>query len=548
MAMSSVSLKNIAMLSLLLFMILSIFLFVQHELHSKKQEVDGLDISYKRFRKTVTEDMKLIGNTVSEDLKLIENEALKDFHIIQQEAQKDFKLITDTTTKILHIPTVEELESQHRLVHKSTTPTAPIATTPVAGSDVFTPPSPPPASAGGAPSGSWAAMQAAGTMPTAKPRTARGQTSGTGTAAAGKQDDDVREDDDKSGANSHSRGGGKSSRSGAHGSSSTSSHTKDKKTSGGKADKGGNDDTPKADDASKNEDDDVREDDDDVIQEPGEEPRYFTAKPKAAAAVPPSAKAQPAVSTTSTKRAGSSSGISSTGEEKVSKSAAAVATPPELPMPQDHVLSASSSSVLATVKVDGALTSTKLTAAISDQMKSGDPEQRGVMICNGKQVDSEVIYWRVVPGDAHYESPITPHHGLHHDRYLSFEYDQGGWNNVRMSLECLIVVAHAMGRTLVIPPQQHLYLLGATHQDKHDKKAHDEMGFEDFFDIDLLRSHRGMTAYDSTTGRRASTHVNANRSRYSTTTVATPQPQSLLHNRSRYSTTTVATPQPQSLQ
>ena len=113
------------------------------------------------------------------------------------------------------------------------------------------------------------------------------------------------------------------------------------------------------------------------------------------------------------------------------------------------------------------------------------------MICNGKQVDSEIIYWKIVPGDAHYESPITPHHANHHDRYLSFEYDQGGWNNVRMSLECLIVVAHAMGRTLVIPPQQHLYLLGVNHKGKEDKTAHDEMGFEDFFDLDLLRSHQG---------------------------------------------------------
>lgn len=29
-----------------------------------------------------------------------------------------------------------------------------------------------------------------------------------------------------------------------------------------------------------------------------------------------------------------------------------------------------------------------------------------------------------------------------------------------MGLECLLVVAHATGRTLVVPPQQHLYLLG----------------------------------------------------------------------------------------
>ena len=117
--------------------------------------------------------------------------------------------------------------------------------------------------------------------------------------------------------------------------------------------------------------------------------------------------------------------------------------------------------------------------------------QRGVLICNGERVDSEVIYWRVVPHDIDYESPITPHHGLHDDRYLTFEYDQGGWNNIRMGMESLIVVAHAMGRTLVIPPQQHLYLLGAKHKDPHDKVAHDEMGFEDFFDLNLLRSHRG---------------------------------------------------------
>jgi hypothetical protein len=91
---------------------------------------------------------------------------------------------------------------------------------------------------------------------------------------------------------------------------------------------------------------------------------------------------------------------------------------------------------------------------------NGKTEQRGDLICNGKPTDSEIIYWKKVPGDKQYESPITPHHGEHHDRYLTFEYDGGGWNNVRMGLECVIVLAHAMGRTLVIPPAQHLYLLG----------------------------------------------------------------------------------------
>ena len=116
--------------------------------------------------------------------------------------------------------------------------------------------------------------------------------------------------------------------------------------------------------------------------------------------------------------------------------------------------------------------------------------RRGSLTCKGQQIDSEVIYWKIVPGDNEYESPITPHHGVHHDRYLTYEYDEGGWNNIRMGMECHIVMAHAMGRTLVIPAQQHLYLLGRTHVDKHGNKR-DEMGFEDFFDMDLLRGHKG---------------------------------------------------------
>ena len=85
-------------------------------------------------------------------------------------------------------------------------------------------------------------------------------------------------------------------------------------------------------------------------------------------------------------------------------------------------------------------------------------EVKGTLMCHGEPRDSEVIYWKVVrtsfssygfytpetffiqlilkiiaflrcnvqvPGDRTYESPITPHHGEHHDRYISFEYDNG---------------------------------------------------------------------------------------------------------------------------
>ena len=119
-----------------------------------------------------------------------------------------------------------------------------------------------------------------------------------------------------------------------------------------------------------------------------------------------------------------------------------------------------------------------------------DVERKGLLKCDGKYIDSEVIYWKIVPGDNEYESPITPHHDIHHDRYVTYEYDEGGWNNIRMSLECVLVFTHAMGRTLVSPPRQNLYLLDKKHKDKKGK-IKTGMGFEDFFDLDLIKSHKG---------------------------------------------------------
>jgi hypothetical protein len=57
----------------------------------------------------------------------------------------------------------------------------------------------------------------------------------------------------------------------------------------------------------------------------------------------------------------------------------------------------------------------------------------------------------------------------------------GGWNNIRMQMELVLVFAAATGRTLVLPPDQPMYLL---NQGKGHQKAH---SFADFFPFDHIR-------------------------------------------------------------
>lgn len=105
---------------------------------------------------------------------------------------------------------------------------------------------------------------------------------------------------------------------------------------------------------------------------------------------------------------------------------------------------------------------------------------RGSLVCDGRRIDHEIVYWRDVEASQRVN-----------DKFLTFEYDRGGWNNVRMGVECLVVVAHATRRTLVVPPGQNLYLLGARAKDGHHK-----LGFADFYDLDLLRGVGVVTMAD----------------------------------------------------
>ncbi len=89
-----------------------------------------------------------------------------------------------------------------------------------------------------------------------------------------------------------------------------------------------------------------------------------------------------------------------------------------------------------------------------------------------------------------YKKPLTKYDSLYIPplstaddgltKYVTFEPDVGGWNNIRMQMETVLIFAAATGRTLVLPPDQPMYLLnkGKGHQNEHH--------FADFFPFDEM--------------------------------------------------------------
>lgn len=101
--------------------------------------------------------------------------------------------------------------------------------------------------------------------------------------------------------------------------------------------------------------------------------------------------------------------------------------------------------------------------------------KRGHIRCD-MDVD-DLAYWndpqgkRDVEFRGHYQEPAN--------RYLTFEADCGGWNNIRMSLEIILVLAAATGRILVLPPKAPFYLFG---DGKEGARS-----FGNFFNLDKLK-------------------------------------------------------------
>jgi len=103
----------------------------------------------------------------------------------------------------------------------------------------------------------------------------------------------------------------------------------------------------------------------------------------------------------------------------------------------------------------------------------------------------EMVFWSDIPSDADYLSPMHPLNDPYTpddtERFLTFEPDHGGWNNIRMAMETALVMSHAMGRTLVLPPEKEIWEL-----DEEDNSQKSVFGFNDFFHLDDISvEHKG---------------------------------------------------------
>jgi hypothetical protein len=101
---------------------------------------------------------------------------------------------------------------------------------------------------------------------------------------------------------------------------------------------------------------------------------------------------------------------------------------------------------------------------------------------------AEMVYWKD-RSDASYDPapPSTYQSG----GYLTFEPDGGGWNNIRMAMETIVALAIAMNRTLVLPAEQRMYLLGT---DRGKQKT--DFSFRDFFPMSNLQELRVITTQE----------------------------------------------------
>ena len=97
----------------------------------------------------------------------------------------------------------------------------------------------------------------------------------------------------------------------------------------------------------------------------------------------------------------------------------------------------------------------------------------------------EMVYWRDIPQDDAHKNVFR---SAKQRKFVSMEADAGGFNNVRMSVECGMALAYATGRTFVLPPRQGVYLLedGVSWRDFYDLEGLDVIETKEFLEEQVM--------------------------------------------------------------
>ena len=90
-------------------------------------------------------------------------------------------------------------------------------------------------------------------------------------------------------------------------------------------------------------------------------------------------------------------------------------------------------------------------------------------------MDNLLVYWNEPQGEwdrtyvGKFDPPPTDDAP---PKYVTFEPDRGGWNNIRMSMETVLVFAYATNRIIVMPPKKAFYLVGKEGSKSYDDFFH----------------------------------------------------------------------------
>ena len=115
---------------------------------------------------------------------------------------------------------------------------------------------------------------------------------------------------------------------------------------------------------------------------------------------------------------------------------------------------------------------------------------------------NEMVYWKNVDShDSSFRSPYLPTSNEGEpvqEKFLTFEPDDAGWNNVRMGFETIVIIALITGRTLVLPPEStnvlfKKYGANANEMNRNEQKnftihhpSKERFNFHDFYNLTSL--------------------------------------------------------------